>query len=360
MSEVIDDMTWEAGFEGDRALVVSRLGFYHRVFPKPPGYRKRLHHQVIELVIEDWTLPVPHRELVPGCIIETSVKLRFQPTVRYARQNIECLPELGTHIRQSYLLLLLDAVEEEFRALENPRWLNEGCAAIERAVERAIHELLALRDIQSRASCRLLPDLEGLNESTLTSSSGNPRYRALSAELLRRQALLAENLDRQRHDQERQEREMRMAIEKARLELAEREENIRRVQQMQELERLKAQLEAEEMRQAEQRLSDARLREEQIRQEARLRGLELDIDQQEQERRAQLTKDTEGRLTREIELLALERQRLLLEEEIRDIKLSKAKGWIISAKRRFALGKHHEQGDNDHVEPPGPTGREQG
>lgn len=361
MSEgLMDEPTWEAGFEGDRALVVSRLGYYHRVFPKPQGYRKRTYHQVIELVIEEWSLPVPRRELAPGCIVEISLQLRFQPTVRYARQNIERLPELGAHIRQSYITLLLDAVEEELRALENPRWLNEGCGAIERAIETAVHELLALRDIQSRAYCRLQPDLEGLTEASLDSHSGNPRYRALSAELLRRQALLTESLERQRHDQERQERETRMAIDEARLALAEREENLRRIQEAQELERLKAQLEAEEMRQAEQRLSDARLREEQIRQEARIRSLELDIDQQEQERRALLMEETEGRLTREIELLALERQRLLLEEEIRDIKLSKAKGWIINAKRRFALGKHKEQGDDEDVESPGPSSRDPG
>lgn len=353
-----EEPTWEAGFEGDRALVVSRFGFYQRVFPKPPGYRKRFHHQVIELSITDWSIPMPRRDLAPGCIIEMSLQLRFQPTIRYASQNVEHLANLGAHIQQSYLTLLLDAVEEELRALENPRWLNEGCGAIERAVENAVHELLALRDIQSRASCTLQPDLEGLCEASLNASAANPRYRALIAELLRRQALLTESLERQRLEQEREEREMRMAMQEARLKLAEQEENLRRVQEAQELARLKAQLEAEELRTAEQRLSDARLREEQIRQEARLRSLELDINQQEQQRRAQLMEETEGHLTREIELLALERQRLLLEEEIRDIKLSKAKGWIINAKRRFALGKQNERGDNEEGDASGPSGRE--
>ncbi len=357
--DAADGYVWEAGFEGDRALIVARLGLYQRVFPKPPRYRKRFHHRVIELGIEDWSLPVPRRELVPGCAIVISVRLRFQPTVRYARQHIEHLPHFGRHIRESYLTLLLHAVEEQLRALEDPRWLNEGCGSIERAVETAIHELLALRDIQSRAHCTLQPDLEGLEKPAPDSGSANPRYRALSAELLRRQALLAEELDRQRHEQERQEREMLMAIEEARLQLAEREERIRRRQEELELEKLKAQLEAEEMRQAEQRLSDARMREEQIRQEARLRDLELDIDRQEQDRRAQVMEETEGRLTREIELLALERQRLLLEEEIRDIKLSKAKGWIINAKRRFALGKNKDQGENHDVPSPDSSGYDQ-
>lgn len=356
--DAADDSVWEAGFEGDRALVVARLGFYQRVFPKPPRYRKRFHHHVVELGVEDWSLPVFPRELVPGCVVDVSVDVRFQPTVRYARQHIEHLPHFGAHIRESYLKLLLDAVEEELRSLEDPRWLNEGCGAVERAVETAIHELLALRDIQSRARCTLQPNLSGLERNAPLSSSANPRYRALSAELLRRQALLAEELDRRRHEQEHQEREAQMAVEQARLQLAEREERLRRRQDEFEFARLKAQLEAEETRQAEQRLSDARIREEQIRQEARLRDLELDIDRQEQDRRAQVMEETEGRLTREIELLALERQRLLLEEEIRDIKLSKAKGWIINAKRRFALGKNKDQGENHDVPSPDSSGYE--
>lgn len=341
---------WEPGFEGDRALIVSRIGLYQRVFPKPLYYKKRVHHRVVELAIEDWALPIAERELAPRCVVDIAVTLRFQPTLRYARANLDHLSSLGAHIRQSHQALLLDAVERELAALEDPSWLNEGCGHIERAVETAIHELLALRDIQSRAQCRLQPDLTGLDQAPLNDQSANPRYRSLHAELRRRQALQTEQLERQRHEQERSEREMRLMLEEERLEIADREERLRRRQEERELERLRAQLEAEESRQAEQRLSDARIREEQIRQEARLRDLEIEIDQQEQERRAQVMEETEGRLTREIELLALERQRLLLEEEIRDIKLSKAKGWIINAKRRFALGKNKESGDQDETE----------
>ncbi len=346
---------WEAGFDGDRALVISQLGFFHRVFPKPPQYRRRFHHRVVPLAIEQWTLSTARRELAPGCVIDVTVTLRFQPTIRYARANLDHLAELADHIRRTHEALLLDTVEQELAALGDPRWLNEGCGRIERSVETAVHELLALRDIQSRAQCRLQPDLSGLSQAPMDERAANPRFRALHTELLRRQALLAEEIERQRHEQERRQRELRLALDEARLELAAREEELQRRHKEQELEQLRAQLEAEERRLEEQRLSDARIREEQIRQEARLRDLEIEIDQQEQERRAQVMEETEGRLTREIELLALERQRLLLEEEIRDIKLSKAKGWIINAKRRFALGKHKEQEQQDDAEPPGPS-----
>lgn len=359
VAEEFDDQpVWEAGFEGDRALIVSRLGFYQRVFAKPLSYRKRFHHRVIALPIEDWALPVPDRQLAPGCGVDVSVSLRFQPTIRYARANLDRLGDLADQIRESHLALLLDAVEQELAALEDPRWLNEGCGRIERAVETALHELLAMRDIQSRAQCRLQPDLAGLQQAPVDHAGANPRYQALYAELMRRQALLNEELERQRHEQERREREVRLALEEERLALAAREEELAQRRKERELEHLRAELQAEEQRLTEQRLSDARIREDQIRQEARLRDLEIEIDQQEQERRAQVMEETESRLTREIELLALERQRLLLEDEIRDIKLSKAKGWIINAKRRFALGKNKESGEQDDVESPGPGGRE--
>jgi len=334
---------WDAGFEADRTVIVSRLGLSRRLFPKPLRYTRRFYHEVMELPIEDWTIPVPRRELGPGCCIEALLTVRFQPTVRYARRNVERLPDLGTHIRRSYLAPLLETIEEQLRSLEDPNWLTEGCGEIERNIETAVHELLALREIQSRARCVLQPDLSGLTEASLDSAEGWSRYRTLQAELLRRQRALAEEMERQRCEEEQLEREKRFEIQKSLLDLEEREQWLQRTRESREVDHLKAQLAAEEQRQAEQRLSEARLREEQIRHEARLRQLELDIDLQEQERRAQLTDDTESRLRREIELLAMERQRLLLEEEIREIKLAKAKGWVINAKRRFPLGRSNEQ-----------------
>lgn len=335
--------TWEAGFDADRGLVISRLGPFVRIFPKPRQYVRRFHHQLVDLLVEDWSLPVPRRELAPGCLIEVSFTLRFQPTLRYARQNLDRISELGGHIRSSHMNLLLDAIEEELRALEDPSWLTDGCDAIERATENTVHELLALRDIQSRARCAIHPDLTGLDESILEESASAPRFRALQVELLRRQRALAAEAERQRLEQERQERERKLAAERELLHVRAREEELRRAQQARELDQMKSQLAAEERLQTEQRLSEERVREEQIRHEARLRDMELEIQQQDHERRSQSMDGTEDRLKREIELLALERQRLLLEEEIRDIKLAKAKGWIINAKRRFSLGRANDQ-----------------
>jgi len=338
--DTFEDATWEAGFEGDRAVVVSRLGFVRRVFPRPQRYSRRFFHDVYELPIEEWTLPIPSRELLPGCFVETSVELRFQPTFRYASQDLTRLPALGTHIRTSFLTLLTDIVEEELKSLENPVWLTDGCHAIERRIVSAIQETLALRDIQSRVRCTVKVDLEGLIGASLDAPAEDVRYRALRNELLRRRNELLEAESQRQLELEQRERERRLAAEHEALELARKEAELRQAARERELEDLRAEIAAEERRQAEQRLSEARQREEQLRTEAHLRDLERDIDLKDQDRRARMVEDTEDRLKREIELLALERQRLILEEEIRDIKIAKAKGWVINAKRRFSLGRN--------------------
>lgn len=335
-----EDSAWEAGFEGDRALVVSRLGFVLRVFPRPQHYTRRFFHEIYELPIEEWSLPIPQRELLPGCFVETTVDLRFQPTFRYASQDLMRLPQLSAHIRSSFQTLLTDTVEQELKALEKPSWLTEGCAAIERRIIDAIQEALALRDIQSRARCLVKVDLENLTLASLDAPTEDVRYRALRAELLRRRAELIE-LEKQRElELQLREREQKLAAEQEALDLARKEALLRHAAREREFEELQAEIAAEEQRQAAQRLSEARQREEQLRTEAHLRELERDIDLKDQDRRSRMVEDTEDRLKREIELLALERQRLILEEEIRDIKIAKAKGWVINAKRRFSLGRH--------------------
>jgi L-ribulose-5-phosphate 3-epimerase UlaE len=83
---------------------------------------------------------------------------------------------------------------------------------------------------------------------------------------------------------------------------------------------------------------------------ANLRKLEMEADVDEKNRRAQTMDDMDAHLRREIELLAMERQRLLLEEEIREVKVAKAKGWVINAKRRFPLGGGAKEEPTDGIE----------
>ena len=177
--DTFEDATWEAGFEGDRAVVVSRLGVFRRVFPRPQRYSRRFFHDVYELPIEEWTLPIPSRELLPGCFVETTVELRFQPTFRYASQDLARLPALGAHIRNSFLTLLTDIVEEELKALENPVWLTDGCHAIigvdHLAVAHLAGVLQLLFELASRRVVRLRGDVD--DEALGAASHAAERFR---------------------------------------------------------------------------------------------------------------------------------------------------------------------------------------
>ncbi|HYE35319.1 hypothetical protein [Methylocaldum sp.] len=331
---------WEAGFEGDRRVVVSILGPYRQVFPRPKRYLQRFFHRVYELRIEDWQIPLEPLQLGALCTIEAALSVRFQPTVKYARENLDRISDLGSYIRTSYRTLLQDAAEQELRQLEHATGFEDGHTHVERRIEDIANELLAMRDIQCRARCTIqtvFADLENLDEHAETVDS---KHNGVYLELIRRRRHLNERLAREHYEREANERKLKLEHEERMLELIRREAELRKAQRDHETEHVRAELTAEETRAAEQYDSEVRLREERIRHETRLKQMELDADLSEKTRRAGALDDVENQLKREIELLALERQRLLLEEEIRDVKVAKAKGWVINAKRRFPLGEN--------------------
>lgn len=331
------DEYWEAGFEGGRAVVVTRLGPITRVSPRPARFVKRFYHQVYALPVQDWLLPVEPLVLGTFCTITASVAIRYQPTLRYARENLEALPELSSHVRKTQQMLLKDQVEEVLNGMEaNADWLEQGCVHLERAIERNINEQMAVRNIQCRTRCRITPSFGSLEDGD--ASSPWSRHRAVYQEVLRRRNAAEVQARQEAHQRTLDEQRRKLEQEEEMHALEKREEELRKARLEREIESLRAELIAEEVLQSEQRDSEARLREEQIRHTARLRELEMDAELNEKSRRANTMDDMEFHIKREIELLAMERQRLLLEEEVRDVKVAKAKGWVINAKRRFPLG----------------------
>jgi hypothetical protein len=334
-----DDEIWEAGFEGGRSVVVSRLGPWLRVSPRPQRHSRRFWQQIHELPIRDWRIVLEPLRLGSFCQIAASLNIRFQPTLRYARAHPEHLPELDQHIRASHEALLKDVAEQHLRILESDtRWLEHGYTDVERAIARDVNESLAVRDIQCRSRCHVEARFDLPAEPDPRSTAPWSRHRAIYLELLRRQHESEAAFDHAQAERSLAEQRRKLQRERELLELAQQREELRKRQLEREIERLRAELAAEETRLADQRASEARLSEEQIRHTARLRELERESDLQENTRRAAGMDDMESHLKREIELLALERQRLLLEDEVRETRLAKARGWVINAKKRFPLG----------------------
>lgn len=335
-----EDQRWEAGFEGDRRVVVSRIGPFKRVFARPKRYSQRFYHQVYELNIGDWEIPLEAPRLGPLCSVSIGLTVRFQPTLKFAQEHLDHIDDLGGYIRANYQTLLQDAAEQELRSLESTEWLEEGRdhGEVEQRIENIVHELLALRDIQSRARCHIetqFANPENLDELATTADA---KHTGIVLELLRRRRETAERLAREHYERQALEHQLKLEHEQRMLDLLNKEAELRRLKQQQETEQVRMELAADETRYSEQIDSEVRLREERIRHEARLRQMELEADLAEKNLRTEALTDVEHHLRREIELLALERQRLMLEEEIHDVKVARAKGWVLNAKRRLSLG----------------------
>jgi len=339
-----DDSGWNAGFEGDRRVVLSRLGPYRRVFPRPRGYVKRLHHRVFDLVIEDWDIPLEPPSLGNLCTVRAALAIRFQPTLAFAREHVEHLEDLGGHIRRQYCALLKDTAEAALRALESANWLNQGHARLEREIEDLAQELLAIRDIQSRCRCRIEATFAALDVDQLDEhmASADPARNGMALELLRRRRETLARVARERHQEALLEQRLHLEQQQQLLDLLKQETALLRAQQQEQTLQAREALLADETRESERIDSETRLRRERIRQEAELKRLELEARLLEKDQRTDSHGEVHDHLKREIELLAMERQRLALEEEIHRTRLARAKGWIIGAKKRFPLGQDQD------------------
>lgn len=337
------DEPWDAGFESGRRLVVARIGPFLRVYPRPPRYVQRFYHRVHDLPIVDWAVPVAPLQLGALCTLTVDLRIRFQPTYQYARENLDHLGEIAEHIQESHLGLLQDLAEQELHRMEwDTSWLEKGCGTVERALERSVSEHLAIRNIQCRTRCLVHPTFGDLGRIGADHVAPWSRHRSLYLALMERHKHAQEEHHRTVTEYNRTTRERELERDTQLLEMERQREGLAKAKLETEIERLKTELAAEERRQAERLETEARLHKEQISHTASLRTLEMEADLDEKSRRAQTMNEMENHLKREIELLAMERQRLLLEEEIREVKVAKAKGWVINAKRRFPLGNQHE------------------
>lgn len=347
MNGELESDRWDPGFVGDHYVVTARFGPFRKLFLKPRDFTPRFYHRLTELAIEDWSLPVPEQALGDALRVGVELSVRFQPTLDYVRGNPDGLDQLPHAIKLRYQRVLLDMAQEELRTLEDPFWLAEGCAAVERRIEIQTNEALAAQGIRCRTRCILTPEFDAIDESAVSTLPPWSPYRPLYQALLQRQRELAAETERRLRELAMQEETARLEREHAQLALEQRETDLRSARHEHETERLKAELAAEEALQAERRAAEARQKEEQVRHEQKLREMEIEAEMQSKARRTEAMDDADTRLRREIELLALERQRLLLEEEVKDIKLAKAKGWVINASRRFQLGQDAEFDEQD-------------
>lgn len=311
--------TWDPGFDGERRVVLSRLGPYCRLFQRPQKFIPRFFHSVYSLPIEDWFLSAK-TELYGGfCSIETELNIHFQPTFGYAERNIEALPEINKSVKTSYEVLIRDAIDGELCNLKDGNWIKTGLAHVERRIESVINEALMLRQIQCRTICTLKSSFGEISDDAALNDRFNLEAIYLS--------VMQKNFEfREKQNQEllRQEAELelqKLEHKKKLLHQIDQENEIQRQQQALKAENMKRLLDEQGQQYSEQYVIKTRLHSEKIKHEKQLQEIEesedIEYKKNQQIRQQQLDRLVQMK-KREHEIFLKEQQ---VAAEIKDMEL---------------------------------------
>ncbi len=169
----IDSTIWETGFDVNRQLIFSKLGFYQKVFLRPEKYTKRFYHTTYPLLIEDWEIIEPI-ELYDGfCTMQVTLDIRFQATLAYVEKNLDYLFKINQQIKSAYETQLLSVVRTELNAIKDGAWLKKGLADIEKKIALLVSETLILHHIQAQTLCTLKPVFKEFPQIELTKENIN-------------------------------------------------------------------------------------------------------------------------------------------------------------------------------------------
>ncbi|MGY6276502.1 hypothetical protein [Methylomonas sp. MgM2] len=162
---------WVAGFDVDRQLVEFKLGPVKRLFLRPDKFTKRFYHKVHPLKIESW----PYRSQVKlfddFCAIEIALDLRFQATLEYVRRNAELIEGINQHIRNLYLGVIEDKINQELSKLADGSWVQNGLTQHENRLAISVCEVLTQQHIQAEAVCHMFAEFAEFPEVQLGKDS---------------------------------------------------------------------------------------------------------------------------------------------------------------------------------------------
>jgi len=316
VSDNVDSEEWDPGFEGDRWVILSRIGPFERIFKRPENYIRRFFHTAFNLPVEEWTI-VCEAQLFGGLSsVGAKLSIRFQPTVKYVERNIEVLPDVSAHVQASYDAIIRDIVGRALLDIEEGKWIGQGLEGVERSIETSVNEMLIVQYIQSRVNCLLEPRFEELSPKKVESMSGHLKHQAAYLELMRRKHEFQQQREQEIRRQKELQKQLTLEHETHLLEQFRRDEALRKTRDREETEHVKAKLYEEEKRLAARESSEKHRHAERIKHETLVRQMEMEAKIKEREVRMKAAKKTDDILRQEIELLVLEKQRNTMEEEL--------------------------------------------
>lgn len=265
------DTDWDAGFEGDRYVVIAQLGPWRWIYARPVGFQQRFYHRVYPLPVAEWALNFTLDLFGDLCTLEVVLELRFQPTAEYVKSCPESITDIVAHIQRNYATLLRDAVEREALRGEREGVVFRDLGRLERAATDAANEILMMRGIRCRSRCRMAATYH-TDAPVLTDTNRQISHERLVFELLQHNFARRERL----------------------------QEELRRQAEAAEHSRLEHQRRLLEARRAEEALAQEALREETAVAQAKLaeRERRIDLELASEARQSQARTDHALRLTR--------------------------------------------------------------
>jgi len=289
--EIAGQESWDPGFDAERRIVHSRLGFYNKLFSRPDKFVKRFYHTVYPLTIADWFLTADNKLYDGFCTIATQLDIRFQASIKYAAANWEFLPDINRHIKAAYEGLVRDVIDRELLNLDDGAWIQSGLKDTEQRIAYAVNELLMMRDIQCRTFCTLKPSFEELSEDA--GLDGRFVQESVYLSVVKKNFEFREKQAQEKQRQEQELENQKLLHEQLQLQQLNREEELQRLKAIQEAENQQRRLKDQEKLQAEQFAIEKRLHAEKIKHENELKEMALRAEIEEQEKRQALQREIE-------------------------------------------------------------------
>ena len=263
---------WDPGFDAERRVVISKLGFYHQLFERPQHFIPRFYHRVYSLPIENWDLTINTRLYGGFCTLTTQLQIHFQPTINYVERNLDALPAVNQQIKVSYESVIKDIVNAELSYLKDGAWVQTGLMEMERQIESIINETLILKHIQCRAVCELTSFFEELTDDEKL--DGRFTQEAVYLNVMQKNFEFREKQAQELFRQEDELELLRLQHKQKQLEAINQEDEIQRQKQKLEAEAIKRQLKEQEAYRIEQHAIEMRLQVEKTNHELQLKEIE--------------------------------------------------------------------------------------
>jgi hypothetical protein len=291
--DIAGQESWDPGFDAERRIVHSRLGFYSKLFSRPEKFVKRFYHTVYPLTIADWSLTADNKLYDGFCTIASRLDIRFQASIKYAAANWELLPDINQHIQAAYEGLVRDAVDRELLNLDDGAWIQTGLRSTEQKIALAVNELLMIRDIQCRTFCTLKPSFEEFPDDAALALDGRFAQASVYLSVVKKNFEFREKQAQEKQRQAQELENQKLLHEQQQLQQLNREEELRRLKAIQDAENQQLRLKDQEKLQAEQFDIEKRLHAEKIRHENALKEMAWRAEIEEQEKRQALLHEIE-------------------------------------------------------------------